>query len=479
MVDEALSRMSLTEISEALVKREVSSQEVVRNSLEELEKRGPSLNCVARLFPEQALAKAESADKELSSGISPGPLHGVPLLHKDMFYRTGKISACGSKICEDYVPDATATVLLKLDQAGALDIGRLKMVEFAYGLTGHNEITGDVRNPWNPEYIPGGSSSGPAAAVAGFLSYGSLGSDTGGSIRFPASCCGLVGMKPTYGRVSRFGAMPLSFSLDHIGPLTRTVADCALLTQIIAGKDTNDSTSYYQPKPDFLSGIDSGIEGLKIGVPTTYGNGPSGFLDPLHPEVQREMESSLAVFRSLGAKVVEIPLPENFEISNNMANIIAGAESSSAHANWLKEQPENYGSQTRERLLTGLLFSASDYLDALKLRKVILEDFLHEVFGKVDILHTPVVPNPVPTLAESDIQANPGFIEYLTLLGHFTRPFNYLGLPALSVPDGLTDNGLPTGFQLVAPPFEEALLLRAARAFENENPWSYPENSLS
>ncbi len=180
MVDEALSRMSLTEISEALVKREVSSQEVVRNSLEELEKRGPSLNCVARLFPEQALAEAESADQELSSGISPGPLHGVPLLHKDMFYRTGKISACGSKICKDFVPDATATALLKLDQAGALDIGRLKMVEFAYGLTGHNEITGDVRNPWNPEYIPGGSSSGPAAAVAGFLSYGSLGSDTGG-----------------------------------------------------------------------------------------------------------------------------------------------------------------------------------------------------------------------------------------------------------------------------------------------------------
>jgi Asp-tRNAAsn/Glu-tRNAGln amidotransferase A subunit and related amidases len=277
-------------------------------------------------------------------------------LHKDMFYRTGKISACGSRICEDYVPDVTATALLKLDQAGALDIGRLKMVEFAYGLTGHNEITGDVRNPWNPEYIPGGSSSGPAAAVAGFLSYGSLGSDTGGSIRFPASCCGLVGMKPTYGRVSRFGAMPLSFSLDHIGPLTRTVADCALLTQIIAGKDTNDSTSYYQPKPDFLSGIESGIQGLKIGVPTTYGNGPSGFLDPLHPEVQREMESSLAVFAALVAKVVEIPLPDNFEISNNMANIIAGAESSSAHLNWLNEQPEDYGSQTRERLLTGLCF---------------------------------------------------------------------------------------------------------------------------
>ncbi len=479
MVDESLSRMSLSEISVAIANREVSSQEAVRNSLEQLEKRGPSLNCLARLFPERALAEAELADQELSSRNLRGPLHGVPLTHKDMFYRAGKITACGSKICEDYVPDVTATSLTKLDQAGALDIGRLKMVEFAYGLTGHNEITGNTHNPWNTKYIPGGSSSGPAAAVASFLSYASLGSDTGGSIRFPASCCGLVGMKPTYGRVSRFGAMPLSFSLDHIGPLTRTVADCALLTQIIAGKDTKDSTSHSQPKPDCLANLEDGINGLKIGVPTTYGSGTSGFLDPLHPEVQRQIENSLSVFRSLGAKVVEIPLPESFEISNAMANIIGSAESSSAHANWLKEQPENYGSQTRERLLTGLLFSATDYLDALKLRKVILEDFLHEVFGKVDILHTPVVPNPVPTLAESDIQANPGFIEYLTLLGHFTRPFDYLGLPALSVPAGLTDNGLPTGFQLVAPPFEESLLLRAARAFENENPWSYPENSLS
>ena len=474
MVDESLSQMSLSEISLAIANREVSSQEVVQNSLEAFEKRGPSLNCLARLFPEQALAEAELADQELSCGNVRGPLHGVPLTHKDMFYRKGKTSACGSKICENYVPDVTATALLKLDKAGALDIGRLNMVEFAYGLTGHNEITGDVRNPWNPEYIPGGSSSGPAAAVAGLLSYGSLGSDTGGSIRFPASCCGLVGMKPTYGRVSRFGAMPVSFSLDHIGPLTRTVADCALLTQIISGKDTNDSTSHSQPNPDFFSGIESGILGLKIGIPTTYGKGPEGFLDPLHPEVQREMESSLTVFRSLGAKVVEIPLPESFEISNNMAFIITGAECSSAHTNWLKERSEDYGSQTRERLLTGLLFSANDYLEALKLRKVILEDFLKQIFDKVDVLHSPVVPIPVPTLKESDIKANPGFIEYLTLLGHFTRPFDYLGLPALSVPSGRTDNGLPSGFQLVAPPFEEALLFSVARAFEKENPWSYP-----
>ena len=475
MADEALSRMSLSEVSEAIAKRKVSSVEVVRNSLEQLEKHGETLNCLARLFAEKALDEAKKADQELASGNSCGPLHGVPLVHKDMFYRTGQISACGSKICRNYIPEVTATVLRKLDQAGALDIGRLNMVEFAYGLTGHNEITGDVRNPWNPEYIPGGSSSGPAAAVASYLSYGSLGSDTGGSIRFPASCCGLTGMKPTYGRVSRFGAMPLSFSLDHIGPLTRTVADCALLTNIIAGSDPNDTTSAFHPEADFLAELESGISGLKIGVPTTYGSGTSSFLEPVHPEVLREMEKSLAVFRSAGAEIVQIPLPESFEICNDMANIIAGSESSSAHANWLKQRAEDYGSQTRERLLTGLLFSAVDYLEALKFRKVVLNEFLQEVFTKVDVLHTPVVPIPVPTLAESDIQENPGFIEYLTLLGHCTRPFDYLGLPALAVPAGLTVNGLPTGFQLVAPPFMESLLFKTARAYERETNWTFPE----
>lgn len=468
MLDDALSRKSLTEISGAIARREVSSSEVVRNNLEQLEEHGESLNCVARLFPEEALADAELADQELASGNSSGPLHGVPLIHKDMFYRKGKISACGSKICENYVPSVTATVLLKLDRAGALDIGRLNMVEFAYGLTGHNEITGNVHNPLSLKHIPGGSSSGPAAAVAAYLSYGSLGSDTGGSIRFPASCCGLVGMKPTYGRVSRFGAMPLSFSLDHIGPLTRTVADCALLTQIIAGADSNDPTSLNHKKTDYLENIESGVSGVKIGVPTAY------FVDQVHPEVLREMKKSRDVFQSFGANVVEIDLPESFEVTNAMTNIVTAVEGSSAHSKWLKERPEDYGSQTRDRLMSGLLYSAADYLDALKLRKVILQEFLQDVFNKVDILHAPVVPIPVPTLEESDIQANPGFIEYLTLLGHCTRPFDYLGLPAISVPAGQTDNGLPTGFQLVAPPFEEALLFRTARAYEKENPWFFP-----
>ncbi len=470
MADNELSKMSLTEISSAIANREVSSIEVVKNSLNILEKEGSSLNCVARLFPEDAITKAELADHELSSGKSRGPLHGVPLTHKDMFYRKGKISACGSKICENYSPSVTATVLIKLDLSGALDIGRLNMVEFAYGLTGHNEITGDVQNPLSPDHITGGSSSGPAAAVSGNLSYGSLGSDTGGSIRFPASCCGLVGMKPTYGLVSRYGTMPLSFSLDHIGPLTRTVSDCALLTQIISGPDENDPTSLKHQKNNYLEKIESGINGIKIGVPRT------NFVDQVDAEVLREMRKSLEVFKSLGANILEIDLPESFNISNEMANIITAVEGSSAHRKWLKNRPADYGIQTRKRLLSGSLISATDYLEALKLRKVILKEFLKHVFEKVDILHAPVVPIPVPTFAESNIQANPGFIEFLLNLGHCTRPFDYLGLPAISVPAGKTDNGLPTGFQLVGPPLEEENLFRVARSYEKENPWNYRGN---
>ncbi len=462
MKSDELSRMSLTEISSAIAKREVSSKEVVMNTLELLENKGTSLNCVARLFPEDALTKAELADHELSSGNSRGPLHGVPLTHKDMFYRKGKISAFGSKICENHTPTVTSTALIKLDSSGALDIGRLNMVEFAYGLTGHNEIIGNVLNPLSPKHITGGSSSGPAAAVSGNLSYGSLGSDTGGSIRFPASCCGIVGMKPTYGLVSRFGAMPLSFSMDHIGPLTRTVTDCALLTQVISGPDENDPSSLKNHKHNYIENIESGINGIKIGFPRT------NFIDQVDGEVLREMKKSLEVFSGLGAVVMGVDFPDSFDLSNEMASIITSVEGHSAHRKWLQERPEDYGRQTRERLLSGSMISASDYLEALKLRKVILKEFLHDVFEKVDILHAPVVPIPVPTIAESDIQANPRFIDFLSNLGHCTRPFDYLGLPALSVPAGNTDNGLPTGFQLVAPPLEEAILFKAARAYEKE-----------
>ena len=468
MSDRELAALSLSAVAEAIQTGAVSSEEVTRNCLERLETGHQRLNCVAGMEAEAALDEARTADQARSSGKELGPLHGVPLAHKDMYYRKGRISGCGSKIQEHFVPEVTSTALARLDAAGALDIARLHMVEFAYGLTGHNEITGNVGNPWNPAYITGGSSSGPAAAVSAGLVYGTLGSDTGGSIRFPSSCCGLVGMKPTYGRVSRFGAMPLSHTLDHVGPLTRTVRDCALLTQTIAGADPNDRTCSTREVGDYLSDLETLPKGLKVGVPSNY------FYDPVHPEVRARMDESVQVFRGLGLEVRELAMPETIQASNAMVNLIAGVEGATRHARWLRERPQDYGTQTLGRLRAGLLYLATDYLEALNLREVALRDFLELVFSQVDVLHVPVVPIPLPTLEESDVGANPGFIDYISQLGHCTRPFDYLGLPALSVPAGTTSNGLPTGFQLVGRPFAEATLFQAAAAYETAAPWTHP-----
>ncbi len=469
MADEALSSLTLAEAAEAVAGKKVSSVELTRNCLERLENLHPKLNCLAGMDAEQALSDAEAADAELASGRLRGALHGVPLAHKDMFYRRGRISGCGSRIRAGFVPEVTSTALRRLDAAGALDIARLQMVEFAYGLTGHNEVHGNTRNPWNVEYIPGGSSSGPAAAVGGRLIYGALGSDTGGSIRFPASCCGLVGMKPTYGRVSRFGVMPLAASLDHVGPLTRGVADAALILREISGADPDDPTCAAKPVTDYTSNIRNSIKGIRLGVPASY------FTEGLHDEVRVCMEHSLDVFKQAGAELVEVKMPESFSISNAMVNLITGAEGAAIHSNWLRERSEEYGSQTRERFMAGLLYPATDYLEALNLRKLVLEEFLQEVLGKADILHAPVSLLPVPTLAESDLKANPGFLEYINQLGHCTRPFDYLGLPALTVPAGHTANGLPTGFQLVGHPFDEGRLFQCASIYERESGWNYPE----
>lgn len=453
--------MTLTEAATAIAGRRVSSMELTRQCLERLATRGAELGCVAEMDPEKALAAAHAADRELANGSLRGPLHGVPLAHKDMFYRRGRLSGCGSRIRADFVPDETSTALEKLDAAGALDIARLNMVEFAYGPTGHNGITGTPRNPRNPAYITGGSSSGPAAAVAADLIYGSLGSDTGGSIRIPASCCGIVGIKPTYGRVSRAGAMGLSFTLDHVGPLARTVADCALLLRVIAGQDQRDPTTSGRAVPDYPAMLNQSPGALRIAVPDNY------FYDPVKPEVRRVVEQTLDVYRELGAKIVRVTIP-SVELANPMVMLIMAVEAASMHARWLKERPDDYGKQTLGRLMPGLMYPATQYVDALKLRQKVMADFSRSVFEKADVLHLPVIPIEVPTISESDIAANPGFSEFLLAFGHCTRPFNYLGLPAISVPAGVTPNGLPCGFQLVGRPFDEETLLAAAHAYEQE-----------
>ena len=472
MPDDALAGLTLTELAAAIGARKVSSLEATENCLAGLERHGPALNCVAGIEPEAALEAARVADAELAAGRARGALHGVPLAHKDMFYRAGRVSACGSRILADFVPEVTSTALARLDGAGALDIARLNMVEFALGTTGHNEITGAVRNPWNPAHVTGGSSSGPGAAVAARLVYGALGSDTGGSIRLPAAACGLVGVKPTFGRVSRHGAMPLSFTLDTVGPLARGVADAALILQTIAGPDPNDPTTGSEPVPDYLSDLEAGVRGLRIATPENY------FYDPVDPEVAALARASLEVFAALGAEIVPVQMPASIELGNPLTMLILAVEGAAFHGRWLEQRRADYGRQTLGRLLPGLLYPAKRYVEALSLRRKVLDELRAAVFERADVLHTPVWPFPLPTIEESDLAANPGFTEFIAATGHCSRPVNYAGLPGVSVPAGFTANGLPCAFQLVGRPFDEALLLRAARAYERETACTAPAPAL-
>jgi aspartyl-tRNA(Asn)/glutamyl-tRNA(Gln) amidotransferase subunit A len=450
--------LSVVELARAIAAGRVSSREATLASLEALERHGPTYLAVAGLDAERALAEAEACDAERARGHSRGALHGVPMAHKDMFYRKGRVCECGTRIRKGWVADVTATALARLDAAGAVDTGRLNMVEWALGLTGHNAITGTPRNPWGLDHITGGSSSGPVASVAARLNYAALGSDTGGSIRFPAGCTHLVGLKPTYGRVSRAGAMPLSPSLDHVGPLTRTVEDAALLLRAIAGPDADDPTTSARAVPDYLAGLGDGIRGLRVAVPRAHAVAIEG-------EVQALLDGSLEVLRRLGAAIVAIDLPSFAHMNPWRLQIMMG-EAASIHRHWLETRRDDYNPTTLARMLPGLSLSAVDYLEALRRRGPTLDAFVGAVLRDADVLHLPVLPVPVPRIDESDIAAHADWAAYIGRLGWFMGPINYLGLPAIALPIGHTGNGLPSAMQLVGRPFDEPTLLRAAFAYE-------------
>ena len=462
MIKSDLTDCSLSEVAVAIAKREVSAVEVARACLERIEQHDAKLNAIAAIDGDAVLAAASQADADLAGGNLCGLLHGVPLAHKDLFYRAGQLSEWGSRVTAGFKPDRTATVLERLDEAGALDIARLNMVEFALGATGHNKDVGTPRNPWNPDYITGGSSSGSGAAVAARFVYGALGTDTGGSIRYPAYCCGLVGLKPTYGRVSRYGAMPLSFSLDHVGALTRTVSDCALMLQVIAGPDAMDSTASRMPVADYLSSLERGIKGLRVAIPENH------FRDAVDPAVQASLDDSIAAFRACGAEIVPVTIPKSIELAAPLGALIMAVEGAAHHSKWIRERAGDYGPAQYTRLAPGLYYPATRYLEAINLRARVLSDFVAAVFESADLLHVPSVPIPVPTIAESDLGDDPRFNEFVGRFTGYSRPFNYMGLPALCLPAGLDERGLPVGFQLVARPFDEALLLQAGRAYERE-----------
>jgi aspartyl-tRNA(Asn)/glutamyl-tRNA(Gln) amidotransferase subunit A len=450
--------LSLTEVARAIAQKRFSSREVTKSCLDRIAQWQPRLNAFLAIETDEALAAADAADAALAKGNAGGALHGVPLAHKDMYYDAGKIVTCGSKIRRDFVATSTSTALQRLKDAGTIRLGSLQMVEFAYGPTGHNTHYGAVHNPWGLDHITGGSSSGSGSAVAARLTFAALGSDTGGSIRMPAHFCGVTGLKTTYGRISRAGAMPLSQSLDTVGPLARTAEDCALLLGLMAGADPNDPTAAAEAVPDYVAATRESITGLTIGVPSAF------YVDDLDPEVERILDETISVLKREGANIVQVELPDQRQLTA-AAQLVVAVEASAFHKRWLIERPQDYGPQVLMRLQNGLAIPGVSYLEAMRWRGPALAAYLAAVSG-TDAVIVPGAPVPAPTLAESDVGNGPDAEAVIQRLTRFTRPVNYLGLPSLAIPAGFTKTGLPVGMQLIGRSFDEAMLLRIGAVFQ-------------
>jgi aspartyl-tRNA(Asn)/glutamyl-tRNA(Gln) amidotransferase subunit A len=460
----ALHELSMTEAADAVARGEVTATALVENCLARIGAHDGIVNSVIRLERDSALEQAAAVDKARAAGKALGPLGGVPMMHKDMYYRAGKVTTCGSKIRQDFVPKVTATVLEKLDAAGAIDMGTLNMAEFAQNPTGHNAHFGHCHNPWNPDYCTGGSSSGSGAGVAARFFYGALGSDTGGSIRLPATICGVTGIKGTQTRVSRAGVMPLSFSADNVGPLVQTARDAARFMRVISGHDPRDATSAPEPVPDYEAALTGDLTGISIAVPQEY------FFDGADEVVVKAFDAALEAMRDRGAKITRLSCPSLRAIAAYTA-IISRVEGGAIHAQWMRERAGDYSIHLSARLYGGYPIPGHLYVEALSRRGPLLRQFCAEAMQGHHIVATPALRTRVPTLAETDIDADAANWSRFMAVSANTRPFNYLGLPTISVPCGFDDRGLPIGLQLAARPFAEARVLAAADAFPRITDW--------
>ena len=452
-----IAKMNLKDLAAAIKRRKVSSVEVTRALLARIDQWQPALNAFARVEAEDALKAAKAADRALAAGKAKGPLHGVPVAHKDMYYSKGKLAECGSKIRKGWIAPATATAVERLEAAGTFRLGAVNMVEFAYGPTGHNVHTDNVRNPWDQTRITGGSSSGSGSAVAARLVPFALGSDTGGSIRMPAHFCGTSGFKSTNGRVSRANAMPLSFTLDTVGPLAQTAEDCAIVLSVIAGPDPLDPTTALAPKWD-AKAMKRGPKGMTIGIPKSF------YVDDLEPDVAKALDDAIAVFKKLGVKVIQVELPDQVMVAA-AALIVLAVEAATYHAPWLRTRPDDYGAQVRNRLQNGLAYSAVEYLEALRWRAHALEAHLAAI-GKCDAVLAPASRAVASTLTETDVAGATNAEAIIQGITRFMRPVNYLGLPALVVPAGFGQHGMPIGLQLIGRPFNDEIVAALGIAFQ-------------
>ena len=440
--------------------RRLSPVEVVEAYLGRIQRLDDRVHAYITVTAERARQEAKVAQQELARDQDRGPLHGVPIALKDLFNTAGLRTTAHSRVLVDgsNIPDEDATCVRRLADAGAVLLGKLSMHEFAFGGPDFQGPFPPARNPWDLERVPAGSSSGSGAALAAGLCAGALGSDTGGSIRGPASYCGIVGLKPTYGLCSRYGVLPLAWSLDHAGPMARTVEDCAVLLQAIAGYDPRDPASANVPIPEYRAELAGGVDGLRVGAPLAYLEG----VPDLSPETYAAYRAALAAFERLGARVTAVDFPEH-EHHQIVNSGLLVAEAFTYHQPTLASQPELYGRRFLSRIREGALLSAADYVTLLRGRAMI-KRALAELMRQIDLLALPTSAHPAETFAEDE--ATPTWKRT-----SLTRPFNITGQPAISIPCGFSSIGLPIGLQLVGRPFEDATVLRAAHAYEQATDW--------
>ena len=455
--------MSAGQLSGLIRNKELSPVEVVDAHLARIEATEPVLNSFITLLPEEARSAARRAESDIQRGNYKGPLHGIPVGLKDLFNTAGVRTTSGSKLFDNFIPDQDCTVAAKFRVAGAILLGKLNMHQFAFGPTGENPDYGHMHNPWNPELISGGSSGGSGSATAAGQCTITTGSDTGGSVRIPAALCGIVGLKPTYGLVSRAGLTPLSWSLDHPGPMVRTVEDAALSLNVMAGYDPKDVASARVDVPDYTTALTGDVRGLRIGVPQEY------FDAPLDPQVGQAVRDALNVLESLGATVTEISFPM-FPDAQPISTAILTAEAAAYHRDLLVKDGDQLYPPVRLRLEAGLFISSADYLRAQQARTM-FDRQARQLLEEVDLLAGPTEPVTAPQLLATRVQAGEHMVGTTAALTQYTRPYNITGFPAISIPCGFSESGLPYALQLAGRPFDELTVLRAAHAYEQATNW--------
>ena len=454
---------SAGDLSKLVQSKEISPVEIIEAHLSRIDETEPVLNSFITLLANEARTAARQAEKDIQAGRYKGPLHGIPVALKDLYNTGGVRTTSGSKIFDTFVPTEDCTVASKFQQAGAILLGKLNMHQFAYGPTGENPDYGHMHNPWNPDMVTGGSSGGSGSAAAAGQCTITTGSDTGGSIRIPAALCGIVGLKPTYGLVSRYGLTALSWSLDHPGPMTRTVEDTAITMNAIAGYDPKDIASAKVDIPDYTTALNRDVQGLQIGLVKEY------FEAPLDPQVRKTVMDALGLLESMGAEVKEVSYPM-FNESQAISSTVLMSEASAFHRDLLENEGHQLYAPVRQRLHAGLFISAAEYLRAQQAR-TIFDKQGRRLLDDVDLLAGPTEPVTAPEITAARVMAGEQEVGVVGALTQYTRPYNINGFPAISVPCGFSDAGLPIGLQLAGKPFDEITVLRAAHAYEQATTW--------